>query len=103
VIAAAVRDLDAADGISALATDTALIDGAIELPVIFDRRVFDAAGALQSNRAGARFAAAAYPDPGARIGDVLVIRRMDWKIVAWAEGSDDAVQSAILERVSEEI
>jgi hypothetical protein len=103
VIDAATRDLDAVAGVEALATDTALIDGAIELAVIFDRRVFDAAGSVQSNRAGVRFATASYPEPGARIGDILVIRRMDWKIVAWAEGSDDAVQSAILERVSEEI
>jgi hypothetical protein len=100
---ASLLEADAVAIIESNATDTALIDGAIALPVIFDRRVFDAAGALQSNRAAVRFAAAAYPEPGARIGDVMVIRRMDWKIVAWAEGSDDSVQSAILERVSEEI
>jgi hypothetical protein len=100
---AATLAADASAAIKALGTDIAMIDGAVPLTVIFGRQLVDTPDGSQVYRTVARFAVADYPSPGARIGDVLVIRRMDFKVVAWAEGSDESVQSAILERVSEEI
>jgi len=92
----------AEEAVFALSSDIAYIDGAHELPVIFDRRYVDLQGVTSAKFSSATFAVSAYRDPGPEIGDILVIQGYNFRIARFEDGGDEFTMTAILDRLTEE-
>lgn len=91
----------AVEDIAEMASHVATVNGGQgTVPVILDKSLANALGVAQSNRTAVSFARSAYPPPGPSIGNVLEIGTSSYRIAAWADGSDDYVVTAILERTS---
>lgn len=95
------RALFVDDIVSEMASHVATVNGGQgTVPVILDKSLANALGVAQSNRTAVSFARSAYPPHGPSIGNVLEIGTSSYRIAAWADGSDDYVVTAILERTS---